>query len=81
MAERTQVTVGEARLPRVRVENALRLPRVKLATVFWFSMALLLAVTFFFPIFFMITSSFKHELEIFAQPIHWLPHDFQGLAQ
>lgn len=30
------------------------------------------------PIFYMVTSSFKTEAEIFAVPIHWFPHDFQG---
>ena len=32
------------------------------------------------PIFYMVSSSFKAEVEIFAVPIHWLPHDFQGLG-
>ena len=31
------------------------------------------------PIFYMVSSSFKTEAEIFAVPIHWLPHNFQGL--
>lgn len=31
------------------------------------------------PIFYMVTSSFKTEAEIFAVPIHWFPHEFQGL--
>lgn len=30
------------------------------------------------PIFYMISSSFKAEIEVFAIPIHWLPSDFQG---
>ena len=30
------------------------------------------------PIFYMVTSSFKTEAEIFAVPIHWFPHEFQG---
>lgn len=33
----------------------------------------------FAPIYFMVTSSFKAESEIFAVPIHWWPQDFQGL--
>ncbi len=32
------------------------------------------------PIFYMFVSSFKSEAEVFAVPIHWLPHDFQGFA-
>ena len=47
----------------------------------WFLVALILALTFFFPVFFMVTGSFKGENEIFAAPIHWLPQDFQGFAQ
>jgi multiple sugar transport system permease protein len=47
----------------------------------WFVAAFVLAATFFLPIFFMVSSSFKAETEIFATPIHWLPHDFQGFAQ
>lgn len=46
-----------------------------------FIIALVLALAFSFPLFFMVTSSFKAESEIFANPIHWLPHEFQGLAQ
>ena len=34
-----------------------------------------------FPLWFMATSAFKAEPEIQAIPIHWLPHDFQWLAQ
>src|SRR4051812_40407001 len=30
------------------------------------------------PIFYMVTSSFKSEVEVLAIPVHWLPHDFQG---
>ena len=39
------------------------------------------AVVFAFPLWFMATSAFKAEHEIQAIPIHWLPHDFQWLAQ
>jgi multiple sugar transport system permease protein len=31
------------------------------------------------PSYYMVTSSFKAEAEVFAVPIHWLPHQFQGL--
>jgi ABC-type glycerol-3-phosphate transport system permease component len=43
--------------------------------------ALLLAVLFGFPIWFMVTSAFKAEAEIEAIPMHFLPWEFQGLAQ
>jgi ABC-type glycerol-3-phosphate transport system permease component len=39
------------------------------------------ALAFFFPVYFMISSAFKAEGEILATPMHWLPHDFQGLGQ
>ncbi|HTI82562.1 MAG TPA: carbohydrate ABC transporter permease [Acetobacteraceae bacterium] len=39
------------------------------------------AVIFAFPIWFMVTSAFKAETEIQAIPIHWWPHEFQGLAR
>jgi len=47
----------------------------------WFLAALVLALSFAFPIFFMVVSSFKAEHEVLATPIHWLPRDFQGLRQ
>ena len=46
-----------------------------------FVVALLAAVVFALPIFFMITSAFKAEEEIQAIPIHWLPHQFQWLSR
>lgn len=45
------------------------------------SIALTAAALFAFPLWFMVTSAFKAEHEIQAIPMHWLPHDFQGLAQ
>ncbi len=45
----------------------------------WVDIALLAAAIFAFPIFFMLSTSFKAESEVFAMPIHWLPHQFQGL--
>ncbi len=53
----------------------------RISTFLWFLIALVLAITFFFPVFFMFTSSFKAENEIFALPLHWFPQDFQGLGQ
>lgn len=43
--------------------------------------ALVIAVLFAFPIWFMVTSAFKAETEIEAIPMHLLPWDFQGLTQ
>lgn len=45
------------------------------------SVALLISLVFFFPVYLMFSSSFKAEGEIFAIPMHWLPHEFQGLRQ
>jgi multiple sugar transport system permease protein len=81
MAEQTQVTVSEPQLRAISIPRSTRLPRWHSSTIVWFTLALVLALTFFFPIFFMVTSSFKAEREIFAMPIHWLPHEFQALAQ
>lgn len=43
--------------------------------------ALVLAILSAFPIWVMVTSAFKAEPEIMAIPIHWWPHDFQGLGR
>jgi ABC-type glycerol-3-phosphate transport system permease component len=43
--------------------------------------ATVLALAFFFPVYFMISSAFKAENEILANPVHWVPYDFQGLSQ
>jgi ABC-type glycerol-3-phosphate transport system permease component len=43
--------------------------------------ALVLAVLFAFPIWFMVTSAFKAETEIEAIPMHLIPWQFQGIAQ
>jgi ABC-type glycerol-3-phosphate transport system permease component len=46
----------------------------------YLAIALAAAAAFAFPIFFMVSSAFKSEAEIQAIPIHWLPHEFRGLA-
>lgn len=43
--------------------------------------AALVAATSAFPIWFMVTSSFKAETEVLAIPVHWLPHEFQGFGR
>ena len=53
--------------------SRLTLPNVLLTLT-----ALVVASIFAFPIYFMVTTSFKAETEVFATPLHWLPHDFQG---
>ncbi len=61
--------VFEARLRR-RIRNMILI-----------SVGLLIALLFFFPVYLMVSSSFKAEGEIFAIPMHWLPQEFQGLRQ
>lgn len=40
-----------------------------------------MAMLFGFPIWFMVTSAFKAEVEVEAIPVHLVPWEFQGLAQ
>lgn len=40
---------------------------------------LIITFIFAFPLYMMITSSFKAESEVLAIPYHWLPYEFQGL--
>jgi ABC-type glycerol-3-phosphate transport system permease component len=55
--------------------------RKRATRVVWFTIALILAISFAFPLYFMFSSSFKAEPEVLANPIHWIPQDFQGLQQ
>lgn len=56
-------------------------PRRRASVGRWalFAIALVAAAAFAFPVYFMVTTAFKAESEVFARPLHWLPHDFQGL--
>src|SRR5215217_2251622 len=81
MREESQATASGVRFSAESIEASLRVPRWRPTSLVWFLIALILALTFFFPVFFMVTSSFKAEKEIFAMPIHWLPQDFQGFSQ
>ena len=56
----------------------LRLQR-RIRHIILFSVALIVVILFAFPIYFMVSSSFKAEYEMFATPPHWIPEDFQGL--
>lgn len=55
--------------------------RRRIRNLILFSVGLLISLLFFFPVYLMVSSSFKSEGEIFAIPMHWLPHEFQGLRQ
>jgi ABC-type glycerol-3-phosphate transport system permease component len=63
------------------MRGSLRPRRRSIARWTCFGLALMLAAIFAFPLWFMVTSAFKAETEIMAVPVHWLPHDFQGLEQ
>jgi len=55
--------------------------RKRATKLIWFTVALALAVSFAFPLYFMVSSSFKAETEVLANPVHWFPQEFQGLTQ
>ncbi len=55
--------------------------RRRIRNLILFSVALLISLLFFFPVYLMFSSSFKSEGEIFAIPMHWIPHEFQGFRQ
>jgi ABC-type glycerol-3-phosphate transport system permease component len=42
--------------------------------------ALVVTFGFAFPLYMMLTTSFKAESEVLAIPYHWLPYDFQGIS-
>ncbi len=46
-----------------------------------FTIAMVLAIAFSFPLYFLVSSSLKAETEILATPVHWIPYNFQGLNQ
>lgn len=79
MADHTQMLPGTTYAQPGAVVRDRRL-RKRAETVLWLIIALILAFTFFFPLYFMISSSFKAETEVLATPIHWIPQDFQGLT-
>src|SRR5258707_12585575 len=67
---------GADRLATAGVSSQRRASRL-----LWFVVALLLTVSFAFPLYFMASSGFKANPEVLARPIHWWPEDFQGLNQ
>ena len=60
--------------------TASRQTRKLAAQIMWFSVALVITITFAFPLYFMVSSSFKAEKEVLASPVHIIPENFQGLA-
>lgn len=55
--------------------------RKRMSRYILFTIALVLALAFSFPMYFLVSSSFKAETEILASPVHWIPQEFQGLGQ
>jgi ABC-type glycerol-3-phosphate transport system permease component len=55
--------------------------RQRMNQVAYTILGLSLGALFAFPMYFMFTSSFKAEAEIFASPVHWIPEEFQGISQ
>ena len=55
--------------------------RRRIRNLILISVALLISLLFFFPVYLMVSSSFKAEGEIFSIPMHWIPHEFQGFRQ
>ena len=55
--------------------------RRRIRNLILISVGLLISLLFFFPVYLMFSSSFKSEGEIFAIPMHWIPHEFQGFRQ
>ncbi len=82
MADLTQPLPAESRLDFMgRITARAAALRRRPGRILWLLVALFLAVVFCFPLYFMVSSSFKAEPEVLATPIHWIPHEFQGLRQ
>ena len=54
--------------------------RKRITRLILLSTAILVAVLFGFPMYFMVVSAFKAESEILATPFRWLPEEFVGIA-
>jgi multiple sugar transport system permease protein len=50
------------------------------AGVMWFIIAVVITVTFAFPLYFMVMSSFKPDQDVLSNTIQIVPTDFQGLT-
>lgn len=82
MADLTQPLPAESRLDFMgRITARAAALRRRPGRILWLLVALFLAVVFCFPLYFMVSSSFKAEPEVLATPIHWIPYEFQGLRQ
>jgi multiple sugar transport system permease protein len=81
MIPRAPAILNEEQLRGGRTAAAETRLRKRAIRLMWFLIALALALAFFFPLYFMVSSSFKDNTEVLAMPIHWWPQNFQGLYQ
>jgi multiple sugar transport system permease protein len=82
MSEQVTMATPAARVAQLSSQGAAgQGTKWKPSALAWLVVALILVITFFFPVYFMVSSSFKAETEIFATPVHWFPQEFQGFAQ
>lgn len=79
MADQTPILSSAAYTQQIARNRDVRLQK-RMKSILWFIVALILAFTFFFPLYFMVSSSFKAENEVLATPVRLLPENFQGLA-
>src|SRR5258708_12855485 len=75
-----QVTAAEPAASAV-LSTAGHQSRRRAVRLMWFLAALIIAISFAFPLYFMVSSSSKADPEVLASPIHWWPQHFQGLNQ
>jgi multiple sugar transport system permease protein len=79
MTENAQAALRTTWAKNAPTSASLR-PQKLAGQIMWFSVALVITVTFAFPLYFMVSSSFKAENEVLASPVHIIPENFQGLA-
>src|SRR5260221_668774 len=81
MIRQTATIPGQEQLSVANLAASGATSRKRAIRLMWFLVALMLTVSFAFPMYFMVSSSFKSDPEVLANPIHWWPQDYQGLNQ
>jgi len=81
MIRQTATIPGQEQISVANLAASGARSRRRAIRLMWFLVALMLTVSFAFPLYFMVSSSFKSDPEVLANPIHWWPQDFQGLSQ
>lgn len=54
--------------------------RRQITGIMWFTLALVITITFAFPLYFMIISSFKLDREVLSTTLQLIPQNFQGVT-